>query len=63
LKHSPAGHAGGGAFFPIEQRGNKEKSRHIGHPKKGNKREKMLIFVEVCGAKMLTFANLSGLKR
>ena len=62
VKHSPAGHAGGGAFFPIEQRGNKEKFGHIGHHKKRNKRIKMLSFVEVYGAKMLTFANLSGSK-
>ena len=38
MKHSPAGHAGGGAFFPIEQRGNKEKSDISDTLKKGNKR-------------------------
>ncbi len=59
---APAGHAGGGAFFPIEQRGNKEEFGHIGHHKKRNKRIKMLSFVEVCGAEMLTFANIFGVK-
>ncbi len=51
-----------GVFFSVEQRANKEKFGHIGHHKKGNKRGKMLSFVEVYGAEMLTFVNLFGVK-
>lgn len=61
MKHSPLVMLAG-VFFSIEQRGNKEKFGHIGHHKKRNKRIKMLSFVEVYGAEMITFDNSSSSK-